>query len=99
MAAIANVSCRADKCILLVINYVLGAKELEALRNIGVNGVAVDPELVTTENLGELKAALLDMPRHRPNRKDRAMALLPRSAFPSSDAPEPAEPEPDEDDD
>ena len=99
LAAIAKVSRRVDKYILLETNHALGAKELEALRNMGVNGVAVDPELVTSENLGELKAALLDMPRHRPNRKDRAMALLPRSAFPSSDVPEPAEPEPDEDDD
>ena len=46
------------------------------------------------EKLAELKKDMLDMPRHRPNKRDRNMAILPRSAFPSGSS----EPEPDEDD-
>ena len=97
LAAIAQVSRRVDKYILLETSQVPVAKELEALRNTGVNGLAVDPELVTSESLGVLKAALLDMPRQRPNRKDRSIALVPRSAFPSGSAEGPAEPEPEPD--
>ena len=49
---------------------------------------------MSDEKLAELKKAMLDMPSHRPNKRDRNMALLPRSAFPSGSS----EPEPDEDD-
>ena len=99
LAAIAQVSRRVDKYILLETSQVPGKKELEALRNTGVNGLAVDPELVTSDSLADLKAALLDMPRQRPSRRDRTVALLPRSAFPSASAQGPAEPEPEPDED
>ena len=99
LAAIAQVSRRVNKYILLETSLVPGRKELEALRNTGVNGLAVDPELVTSDSLADLKAALLDMPRQRPNRRDRTVALLPRSAFPSASAQGPAEPEPEPDED
>jgi hypothetical protein len=99
LAGIARISRRVDKFVVLETSQTLSPKELEILRNTGVNGLAVDPALVSSESLEELKAALLDMPRERPNRRERNLALLPRSAFPSGSGGGPTEPDPDEDDD
>ena len=98
LVTIAGVTRRVDKYVIVETSQLPGAKELEALRDVGVNGLAVDVASVTAEKLAELKTALADMPRHRPNRRDRNMAIIPRSAFPSGSSPEPEEPEPDEDD-
>ena len=96
LASIARISYRVDKYILLDISQVPGAKELEALRNTSVNGLVVDVGVVDSGGLTELKQALLDMPRQRPPRRERAAALLSRSAFYfEQQGPEP-EPEPEE---
>ncbi len=97
LAAIAGVSRRVSKYVLLETSQLPAAKELEAMRDVGVNGLVVDVAGVSPESLGELKSALLEMPRQRPRRKEKSMALLPNSAFPSASAPEPEQPDPDED--
>ena len=97
LAVVARVSRRVDKHILLEVSQPPGAKELEALRNTGVNGLVVDVGTVDSASLAELKAALLDMPRQRFPRKERAAALLPSSAFFPGNAPAKEEPEPEED--
>ena len=97
LASIARISHRVDKYILVEVSQIPGAKELEALRNTGVQGLVVDVGKVDSERLSELKQALLNMPRQRPVRREKAAALLPRSAFSlGSREPEP-EPEPEED--
>ena len=97
LASIARISHRIDKYILLEVSQIPGAKELEALRDTGVNGLVVDVGKVDSQSLSELKQVLLDMPRQRPVRKERPAALLPRSVFSvGGQEPEP-EPEPDED--
>jgi len=98
LATIAGVTRRVNKYIIVETSQLPGAKELEALRDAGVNGLAVDVATVPAGKLTELKTALQDMPRHRPSRKDKSLALVPSSAFPSGSSPEPEEPEPDEDD-
>jgi len=103
LATVARVGQRLDKYLLMklpenVSEFPTG-KELEALRSAGVNALVVDVGGASPESLSGLKAALLEMPRQMPKNRDRAMALLPRSAFPSGDTPEPDEPEPDDDDD
>ncbi len=98
LVTVAGVTRRVNKYVIVETSQLPGPKELEALREVGVNGLAVDVASVPAEKLAELKTALGDMPRHRPNRRDRNMALLPRSAFPSGSSQEPVEPEPDEDD-
>ena len=102
LAMVARFGQRLDKYLLIKlpvpISRLPAGKELEALRNTGVDGLVVDVGAASPESLSELKGALLEMPRQRPNPRDRAMALLPRSAFPSGATPEPEEPEPDEDD-
>ncbi|HIN05267.1 MAG TPA: hypothetical protein EYM65_03370 [Dehalococcoidia bacterium] len=94
LITVAGVARRINKYIIVETSQLPGGKELEALRDAGVDGLAVDIASVNSEKLAELKKAMLDMPSHRPNKRDRNMALLPRSAFPSGSS----EPEPDEDD-
>ena len=94
LITVAGVTRRINKYIIVETTQLPGGKELEALRDAGVDGLAVDVASVTGEQLAELKKAMLDMPRQRPNKRDRNMAILPRSAFPSGSS----EPGPDEDD-
>ena len=99
IAAVAGVSRRVDKYVLLHLSQPPEKEDLEAIRNVGVQGLALDIGAVSPEALQELKTNLLDMPRQRPHRRDRASAVVPSSVFPSGGhTPEP-EPEPDPDDD
>jgi len=98
LLTVAGVTRQVNKYVIVETSLLPDPKVLEALRDAGVNGLAVDVESVPAKKLAELKTALEDMPRHRPKRSDRTMAILPRSAFPSVSSPEPQEPEPDEDD-
>ena len=99
LAAVARVSRRVDKYVLLEVSQIPGAKELEALRNIGVNGLVADVTTADAANLAELKAALLDMPRQRFPRKERATAILPGSAFSLGQTPAREEPDPEPEED
>ena len=97
LATIAGISQRVDKYLLLGVSQLPGAKDLEAIREVGVQALVADVGAVAVESLAELKAALLDMPKQRPPAKGRAAALLPSSVF----FPEPAaghEEEPPEED-
>jgi hypothetical protein len=81
LTTIAGVSQRVDKYLLVEVSQLPGAKDLEAIREVGVQGLVVDVGAVASESLAELKAALLDMPRQRPPTKGRAAAILPSSVF------------------
>ena len=94
LASISRVSHRVDKYVLLEVSKIPGPKELEALRNTRVHGLVVDVGKTDSQSLRELKQALLDMPRQRPARRERPVALLPRSAF--SVGPQQPEPEEEE---
>lgn len=97
LAAVTAVSRRVSKYILLEVSRPPGAAELVALRDAGVNGLVVDVASAPSGSLAGLKAALLDMPRRRPGKRERATALLPGSAFSNVEPPSREEPEPDED--
>lgn len=96
LATIAAISRRVDKYILVEVSQPPGKKDLEALRNTGVHGLVLDVASVSTESLKDLKAALLEMPRQQPGRRERYTALVPGSAF--SIEQEQAREEPEEDD-
>ncbi|PKB73230.1 MAG: hypothetical protein BZY75_02905 [SAR202 cluster bacterium Io17-Chloro-G7] len=98
LMAVAGVSRRVNKYVIVETSQLPGAKELEALRSAGINGLAVDVAKVPAEKLTELRKAQEDMPRQRPNKRDRTLAILPQSAFPYGSSSEPQEPEPDEED-
>ena len=96
IATVAGVSRRVDKYVLLHLSQPPEKTDLEAIRNIGVQGLAIDVGATTLDSLRELKTNLLGMPRQRPRQRGRA--VVPSSVFPSGGrAPEP-EQEDDEDD-
>ena len=97
LTAIARVSSRVDKYILVETSQLPGPKELEALRNLGVHGLVVDAAAAESQKLAELKTAMQDMPRQRSGRRERATAILPPSAFPGGFSPAREDPEPEED--
>lgn len=98
LANVALVGRRVDKYVLVPVSQAPGAKELEAVRDAGVNGLVLDVAQASPEALSELKAALLDMPRQRPRTRERPVALLssPAVSSPPSRGPEPSEPDEDE---
>ena len=97
IAAVAGVSRRVDKYVLLHLSQPPEKEDLEAIRNVGVQGLALDIGAVSPESLQELKTNLLDMPRQRPRRRDRTGAVVPSSVFPSGGRT--PEPEREDDDD
>jgi hypothetical protein len=99
LAAVTAVSRRVSKYILLEVSQPPGAAELVALRDAGVHCLVVDVASAPSGSLAGLKAALLNMPRRRPIRRERAAALLPGSVFPAVEPPRREEPEPEPDED
>ena len=97
IAAVAGVSRRVDKYVLLRLSQPPEKDDLEAIRNVGVQGLVLNVGAVSPESLQELKANLLEMPRQRPRRRDRSSATVPTSVFPSGRRN--PDPEPDDDDD
>ena len=88
IARVAGVSRRVDKYVLLHLTQPPEKEDLEALRNVGVHGLALDVGSVSIEAFQELKTNLLEMPRQRPRRRDRTSAVVPSSVFPSARTPE-----------
>lgn len=97
LAAVTAVSRRVSKYILLEVSQPPGAAELVALRDAGVHGLVVDVASAPSGSMAGLKAALLNLPRRRPARRERAAALLPGPVFSTVEPPGHEEPEPDDD--
>ncbi len=87
LATVAAVSRRTNKYVLVESPQLPSPPELEALRNAGVRGLVVDLGSSSPEALAQLKTALLEMPRHRPSRRDRPTAILPGFTHSSEPAP------------
>ncbi len=94
LATLGAISRRVDKYILVAVSQSPGAKDLEALRDMGVNGLVVDVASAGAEGLGALKTALLEMPRATSRSRSRSRAILPGAAFTP-----PEQPQQDDDDD
>lgn len=88
LATVGAISRRVDKYTLVEVPQPPGKKDLEALRDIGVNGLVLDVGAVGAEKLKELKAALLGMPRPRSNRRERSRAILPGSVYAAPQEPQ-----------
>ena len=95
LASVAMVGRRVDKFVLVEVPKAPTAKDLEALRDAGVNGLVIDLEAMGSEAAAELKTACLNMPRPKQQRRGFT-PIIPSSVFPSGSAPEPEE-EDDED--
>ena len=99
LAAVAAVSRRVSKYVLLEVPQPPGAAELVALRDAGVHGLVVDVASASSGSLAGIKAALLAMPRRRPGGRERSTAVLPGSVYSSVEPPSQEEPEPEPDED
>ena len=99
MASVAVISRRVDKYILVEVANPPSDKDLEALRNAGVDGLVFDVAAVDSVAIEKLKAAALAMPRQRAGGRGRDSAIVPSSVFPSGDGPRREEEEDDDDDD
>ena len=87
LATVGAISRRVDKYILVEVSQPPGKKDLEAMRDIGVNGLVLDVGSTSAEKLKELRTALMEMPRARSNRRERSRAILPGSVYAAAPAP------------
>ena len=97
LAAVARVSGRVGKHVLLRVSGAPSPGALEALRDAGVTGLVVELSLLGAGAIAELKTALLDLPKPGARRRSRPSAILPGSVY-APRRPAPAD-DPDDDDD
>ena len=93
LARLARVGARVGKHLLAQVAHPPQPAELEALRDAGVVGLALDVS-AGAEAIAALQQSLLNMPRPGANRRRRSSALLPGAIY-GGPQPEP-EDEPDE---
>ncbi len=74
---IASMRTMFDKYLLVQVPSDLSARELEALRDVGVDAVVVDVGSASEESLKTMKQRLLELPRQRKPRSERASAVIP----------------------
>ena len=94
LITISSVRGSFSKYLLLEVSALLSAEELEALRDIGVDGLVVDATALSSKDLEGLKEQLFALPRRQSPGAKRPSALLPSSAQTMSS---PSLPEEDED--
>ena len=66
-----------DKYLLVQVNPGLSARELEALRDMGVDALVVDVAAASEDSLKAMKESLLNLPKQRKPRSEKASAVLP----------------------
>ena len=96
LSAVARVSGRVSKHMLLEISGSPDGDTLESLRNAGVAGLVIGLS-AGEDTIRELREALLNMPRPGADRRSRSNAILPGSVY-TARRPAPAEDDPDDDD-
>ena len=96
LSAVARVSGRVGKHLLLEISGAPDGDTLESLRNAGVAGLVIGMS-AGEDVIRGLKEALLNMPRPGADRRSRSNAILPGSVY-AARRPAPAEDDPDDDD-
>ena len=74
---VGSVRTMFDKYLLVEIPVSLSAKELEGLRDMGVDAVVVDVGAASEESLKAMKERLLELPRQRKPRSERTSAVIP----------------------
>ena len=56
----------------------LSARELEGLRDMGIDGVVVNPAVLSKEDIQEMISSLKSLPKKQPNKSRRPDAVLPK---------------------
>ena len=96
LAALARVSGRVGKHLLIEVSGAPDGDTLEALRNAGVAGLVIGLS-AGEQTINGLKESLLDMPRPGADGRSRSNAILPGSVY-AVRRPAPVEDDPDDDD-
>ena len=96
---VGKISRRVEEYVLVEVTAAPASKDLEALRNMGVSGLIVEPSTLRGSTLADLKAALLDMPRPRSRRRSQLRATAPGPGFAPASPPTREDEEDDYDDD
>ena len=78
LISIASVRSMFEKYLIVQADVGISSKEIESLRNVGVDGLIVDAQN-TKKDLKDLQQRLLDIPKQRRAKSDRFAAVLPRS--------------------
>ena len=94
LITICSVRVLFDKYLAIEVPAALSSKEVEGLRDVGVDALVVDAARSSEKVLGNLKKALLSVPRQRRSRSERVSPVLPRGSYA---APSPPHEEDDED--
>ena len=74
---VVSVRTMFDKYLLVEVPVGLSARELEGLRDVGVDAVVVDVGAASGDSLKALKERLLELPRQRKPRSERTSAIIP----------------------
>ena len=78
---IGSVRSNFNKYLLLEVPVALTGRELEGLRDMGVDGLVVDANTTPEEELGGLRERLLTLPRRQRDLSRRPSAILPHASF------------------
>ena len=87
-----------SKYLLLELPGTPTSKEMEVLRDVGVNGLVVDADAISAEELEGLHEGLLALPKRKRDRSERATAILPGTIYQQSGPPSRREEEEEEED-
>ena len=87
LLTISSVRRAFSKYLLLELAGTPTSKEMEALRDVGVNGLLVDTTAISAEKLEGLHEELLALPRRKRDRGDRTTAILPGTLYQQSGTP------------
>lgn len=95
--ALSSVRGMFSKYFMLEVPGPLSSKELEGLRDLGVDGLVVDAGALSVKELEDLKSSLSNLPKKQRDKTHRPAALLPSTPVASPSAPSHEEEEEEED--
>jgi hypothetical protein len=95
LMSVGSVRVMFSKYLLLDLPHIPSTKELEALRDMGVDGLVVDTASTSAKDMESLKEGLRTLPRRKP-KSPRHAATLPSAGF-TRDTPPPPEEDDEED--
>ena len=81
LITVCSVRSLFDKYLAVEAPVDLSSKEIEGLRDVGVDALVVDAARSSERTLGNLKEALLSAPRQRRSRSERVSPVLPRGSY------------------
>lgn len=84
LIAICSARSSFDKYIALEVPAGLSPKEVELLRDVGVDALVIDAASSSEKEISSLKEILLRVPRQRKSRSEKMSPVLPRGSFDAS---------------